>query len=72
MGYSDDIIKRIGRWQVGLVQETYIRSTIEIVTRVQQDIAGHFRRSEGDFLDEASTLKKLGYVQLGQVQIGAL
>ena len=59
LGYSDDIIKRIGRWQVGLVQETYIRSTIEIVTRVQQDIAGHFRRSEEDFLDEASTLKKL-------------
>ena len=59
LGYSDDVIKRIGRWQVGLVQETYIRSTIEIVTRVQQDIAGHFRRGEEDFVDEASTLKKL-------------
>jgi hypothetical protein len=59
LGHSDDVIKRLGRWQVGKVQETYIRSTIKIVTQVQQDIASRFRNGGEDFMDEASTFKKL-------------
>ena len=59
LGYPDDTIRRLGRWQVGAVTEGYIRTTINIVSKVQQHLAAKVREKGEDFLDEASTLTKL-------------
>ena len=60
LGCSDDVVRRLGRWQVGAVAEAYVRTTINIVARAQRKLAARVRNRGPDFLDERTTLERLG------------
>ena len=59
LGLGDDVVRRLGRWQVGRVTDAYVRSTRQVVARAQEAVADRIRAKGADFLDEAATLDKL-------------
>ena len=57
--YSDDTIRRLGRWQAGSVTEAYVRTSIAVIAEVQGRLAVRVRGRGSDFLDEGATFRKL-------------
>ena len=58
LGMKEEIIRRIVRWQVGTMTDTYVRSTITIVMDAQNRVARRVRAGGADFLGEFRELHK--------------